>query len=876
MKTKILLLLASFALSTSIAFTATHTVSNHPLGGAQYKTLQAAYDASDVKPFTLAAENRNKLSELDRIETEYDIFKVNLSVLKQITRSAQETMIMKIPGRTSDRNLDLELVKVDIFTPDFLVTLGSGGIAEDVDLGTHYRGIIKGDEKSVVAISIYEEEVMGLIASDAGNLVLGKLKGPGWNGEHVLYNDRNVLKNMPFECGTLDDGIGYTQEELEFNGSSRDMGDCIRLYIEAEHFLYNYFGSTGVYTYVTGLLNQVITLYNNENIAAAVSEIMAWDVPDPYTGTTASELLSQFQQNTDSINGDLGQLLIATGVNGINIGGIAAGGAGICNQDVDQSLCCCGIIHFYNIVPTYSRSVFVCTHELGHLFGSRHTHACVWNGDNTAIDGCAGYTEENCLLPPNPPEGGTIMSYCNQTEVGINFNLGFGPQPGNVIRNNVVNADCTSPCGPPSCTDNIQNGQETGVDCGGPDCAPCPCEPVTDGFPVNPLTHTGPGSSSTTLNFGSPLHQDVSFIISDMNVKMNGKPSKKYIEVVTVTYNDSLSTQTYGTFYGDQQSSEYIYIPGPVAWVSVSLADGYDDGSTSSTMSITFSQVSSCGDDGGGCSDADGDGVCDADDVCPGWDDNLLGTPCDDGDVCTENDVYVACDSCAGIPGGCDCIPVSNDFPTDPLTHSGPGQSSTSYNYGAPGHTEVSFVVSGLDAKKTGAPNGRYIDLVTVTYTDAGGTQTYGTFSGENTSSANVDIAGPVYIVTVVLEDGWDGNPPITLSVDPSSISSCPPDGSLPEADDFGKNWFDSNIPDLSVYPNPAQNSVTLNFNSYTSCSYTIDLVDITGRKLTTYRGNASEGENTRELDIESIEAGMYQVVLILDGKREVKKLVIE
>ena len=34
--------------------------------------------------------------------------------------------------------------------------------------------------------------------------------------------------------------------------------------------------------------------------------------------------------------------------------------------------------------------------------------------------------------------------------------------------------DCGGPCDPcPSCTDGIQNGEETGIDCGGPDCDPC-------------------------------------------------------------------------------------------------------------------------------------------------------------------------------------------------------------------------------------------------------------------------------------------------------------------------------------------------------------------------------------------------------------------
>jgi len=48
------------------------------------------------------------------------------------------------------------------------------------------------------------------------------------------------------------------------------------------------------------------------------------------------------------------------------------------------------------------------------------------------------------------------------------------------------------------------------------------------------------------------------------------------------------------------------------------------------------------------CPDADNDGVCDTDDVCPNFDDNLIGTACNDNDACTTSDVYNSNCQCVG------------------------------------------------------------------------------------------------------------------------------------------------------------------------------------------------------------------------------------
>ncbi len=195
---------------------------------------------------------------------------------------------------------------------------------------------------------------------------------------------------------------------------------------------------------MTGVFNQSAAIYSNESVPISISEIFVWTSTSPYNGTSSGVQLNQFQNTRTSFNGDIAHLVDLQ-----NQGGVAAGFNGLCNANRSQSQCYSGIHSTFSDVPTYSWTVDVFTHEMGHLFGSRHTHACVWNGNGTAIDGCSGATEGGCPLPGIPPGGGTIMSYCHLQSVGKNFSLGFGTQPGNVIRNVFNNAGCLGTCGDP-------------------------------------------------------------------------------------------------------------------------------------------------------------------------------------------------------------------------------------------------------------------------------------------------------------------------------------------------------------------------------------------------------------------------------------------
>ena len=55
-----------------------------------------------------------------------------------------------------------------------------------------------------------------------------------------------------------------------------------------------------------------------------------------------------------------------------------------------------------------------------------------------------------------------------------------GIQNGNETGVDCGGPDCAPCVIPPTCDDGIQNGDETGVDCGGPDCAPCVTPPTCD------------------------------------------------------------------------------------------------------------------------------------------------------------------------------------------------------------------------------------------------------------------------------------------------------------------------------------------------------------------------------------------------------------
>ena len=375
------------------------------------------------------------------------VLSLDKRALGAVRTARPETMTLELQN-AGGAPIVLELVRVEPFTPGFVARTSDGQTIPRSALGEHYRGVVRGEEGSLASISFLGDEIMGTTMSARGNMVLGKLAG---SNLHVLYPESALIPKSGFRCATGDDGPATTDEVISYyhgTGLSKAMseeiakavaGANVKISVEVD---YNVFQNKGAGTgaFISGIFSNSQTLYANEQIPIVMSEMIIWTSRSPYKGGDSSGYLRSYQRNRNSINGDLGHLVTL-----VNVGGVAAGFNGFCAANLDSSQCMSGIQSTFATVPTYSWSVMVFTHEMGHLMGSRHTHACVWNGNNTQIDGCST-PEGTCPQVGYPAGGGTIMSYCHLSgRPGINFTNGFGPQPGNVIRSRFAAASCLTP-----------------------------------------------------------------------------------------------------------------------------------------------------------------------------------------------------------------------------------------------------------------------------------------------------------------------------------------------------------------------------------------------------------------------------------------------
>lgn len=388
------------------------------------------------------AQNSDE-NTVNKIVKEATFATINLDEVNQIVTNKYETIALNIPYQ--NQIISLLLYKVNPLVEGFHVDTNK---AQNImyQKGVYYRGIINAENNSIAAFNFFNGELNGIISNAAfGNLVIGKLDKKGNKTDYIVYSDTNMNILNDFDCHSKEG------ETVRKNTSPKriNTGDrCASIYFEIDNdlFIQNGSNTTNTTNWITSVFNNIQTLYTNDGITIGLKSIFIWVEPDPYEGigTTSSAYLNAFNVNTPIFDGDVGQLV---GIDPGGLGGVAVTIDGLCSElnysysDVNFS---------FQTVPTYSWTIQVMSHEFGHLLGSRHTHSCAWNGNNTAIDGCgtqAGYAEGSCAIGPIPSdvEKGTIMSYCHLISgVGIGLYNGFGPQPAAKILETINTSSCLS------------------------------------------------------------------------------------------------------------------------------------------------------------------------------------------------------------------------------------------------------------------------------------------------------------------------------------------------------------------------------------------------------------------------------------------------
>ncbi|RAR72618.1 M12 family metallo-peptidase [Flavobacterium aciduliphilum] len=409
------------------------------------------------RPYTPLHESANLVdSSVKKVVDNATGATIDKNIVNDVVTNRYDYLQLAIPYNGSTVLLDL--YQVNLFAEGFQIDTDKQKNIP-YQKGVYYRGIVNGDYTSIASINFFKDEMNGVISNDEfTNLVISKSSKKGTTNDYIIYSDAKLKVANMFTCDYEDkESVPVTPILNKSVTSTR----CVTMYFEIDYDLFqqNNSNTTTTTNWMTSLFNNVQTIYANDGISVALKSMYIWTTQDPYegVGTSSTDYLYKFNEVRPVFNGDVGQLV---GIDPGGLGGVAVGINGLCSQNNFSY----SDLNSTTVVPftTYSWEVEVVTHEFGHLLGSPHTHACVWNGNNTAIDNCAPYAMgssaegyscmTNPATLPSSTTKGTIMSYCHLvSNVGIKLTNGFGTQPKNRILSAVnggtcLSTDCVNTC----------------------------------------------------------------------------------------------------------------------------------------------------------------------------------------------------------------------------------------------------------------------------------------------------------------------------------------------------------------------------------------------------------------------------------------------
>lgn len=379
---------------------------------------------------------------------------------------AQQAPLVAI-SLDATRTTHLELEKFQIFAPDARIVVNSKAGKQTLPLPqtNYFQGKATDTINSAAFMAVDADgQARSIVQLDGQIYVSQTPTSRSLTISSRLLDPNKDFKQKTFSCGVegntgfkapLPAGIKAKLSATERTELANNLTYTADLIIETDYEFYSLFNnSTAAAQYVTDLIAYVSSIYAAEiNTKLRLKEIVLYTSPDdPWEAQNTSSALYEVQSYylANRANTKRTMVHLLSGKSNMN-GGIAFiasvctapayGGADQGSYDFGVSGGISG--SFTSNSPLIVWDAYVVAHELGHNFGSAHTHAYdVSHGYDLPIDCCYSQASGVCqnYQPASELPGlgtltggttathpGTIMSYCHLVSGGSqNISMTFG------------------------------------------------------------------------------------------------------------------------------------------------------------------------------------------------------------------------------------------------------------------------------------------------------------------------------------------------------------------------------------------------------------------------------------------------------------------
>jgi len=436
-----------------------------------------------------------------------------------------------------------DLERFEVFARDAKITVhgDAGDRVLRAPANAYFRGTLKGKPDSRVFLRLEDGTTQGMVSEPGGTYLIGgdrsaSGEAKALGGPLVMHRvDPVLLKSSRRDtatCGNASLPEGPGNKVLDFASMAAPAAPAVsektaaaatttalytaRLAIETDYEFFQIFNdATAATNYVANLVGFASTVYTAElNTALVVQSLSLWQTSnDPWTQRNTLCSLLEFgkywNQNKTGVSRTIAHFLSGK----LSGGGISWVGA-LCRGTFTTGYTSCpelgaettpwggdygytgNIYGEFNINnPVVVWDIYSFAHEVGHNFGSKHSH-CYNNvgGSPDPIDKCYSgesgcYSGATSLPGPSGQGSGTIMSYCNlmsgtYSNISMTFgtNFAYGTLPGREAAQMngyigavaAANATCLAP---------VSGGGGGGTGGGGGGSNPPPSAlPFSDGF----------------------------------------------------------------------------------------------------------------------------------------------------------------------------------------------------------------------------------------------------------------------------------------------------------------------------------------------------------------------------------------------------------